>query len=104
MMTPMKSKNKELVPVISVEVVDGKLDIKREMKPKNISLDPKELVILSNNDCPSCKAKHSIIPGPCGGGSQNLLCGECKQEYCYYGFGADFMSRDPEQRKMIYGI
>lgn len=40
-----------------------------------------EIATITKNICPDCGAKGEFIGGPSGGGSQNIICNNCKMRF-----------------------
>ena len=53
--------------------------------------------------CPACGGEN-FRGGPEGGGSQDILCMTCGEEYCYSPFGLDKLGRDAKRAKQVYGV
>lgn len=66
-------------------------------------LSPSEELKFYKGLCPDCSNRESMLEGPSGGGSINVLCKNCHSEFCV-GIGVMRISDKGRGRYAMYGL
>lgn len=72
-------------------------------------IDP-DVLAMNDGQCPECRKNSTLLAGPSGGMSQNVLCNHCLTEFnVMFGFGTGALKVDrtgkaTESRAAVFGI
>ena len=75
--------------------------------PESIDRD---VLAINKGHCPDCRKSETLLAGPSGGMSQNVLCNNCLSEFnVHFGFGTgafkvDRSGKASEGRAAVFGI
>lgn len=81
--------------------------IKTGTHPESIDRD---VLAINNGHCPECRKSETLLAGPSGGMSQNVMCNNCLTEFnVHFGFGTgafkvDRTGKATEGRALVFGI